>query len=70
MESDVLERLQSFSLLSKETQGVKLAKDDVSGGMEEAQQSIIGKIYGEKKANLVRIRSTIMKLWLIEGCAR
>lgn len=48
MEFDVLERLQSFSLLSKETQGVKLAKDDVSGGMEKAQQSIIGKIYGKK----------------------
>lgn len=63
MESDVLERLKTFSLSVKETNGVELDEEDVSVGIEEASRSIIGKIYGDKKANLVGVRSTIMKLW-------
>lgn len=70
MEFEVVERLKSFSLSTKETQGVELVEKDVSVGMEEAQRSIIGKIYGEKRAHFVGIRSMLMKLWAHKGLCK
>lgn len=70
MESDVLERLKSFSLSIKETNRVELNEEDVSVGMEEAGKSIIGKIYGEKRANLVGVQSTMMKLLAHRGLCK
>lgn len=70
MESDVVERLKSFSLSSKETNSVELVETDLSVEMEEAQRSIIGRIYREKKANVVGIRSTVMKLWDHRGLCK
>lgn len=48
MEFDILERLKTFSLSTKETNWVELNEEDVSVRMEEAGRIIIGKIYGEK----------------------
>lgn len=70
MEFDVLERWKTFSLSTKETNWVKLNEEDVSVRMEEAGRIIIVMIYGEKMANLVGVRSTMMNFGLIEGCAR
>lgn len=56
-----MERLKTFSTSVKETNGVELDEEDVSVRMEEASRSIIGKIYGDKRANLVGVRSTMMK---------
>lgn len=35
--------------------------------MEEAGRSLIGKVFGDKKANLVEVRGTMMKLWGARG---
>lgn len=70
MESEVLARLQSFTLLSEENIGVELLEKDVELGMEEAGRSLIGKILGDKKANIVGVRSTMMKLWGSRGLCK
>lgn len=49
---------------------MELQDGDVSLGMEEAGRSLIGKVFGEKKANLVGVRSTMMKLWGSRGLCK
>lgn len=63
MESEMLARFKSFSLSTKETLGVELVEEDISIGMEEAWRSLIGKVFGEKRANFVGLRSAMMKFW-------
>lgn len=70
MESDVLERLKSFSLSSREADGVEILEEDVSIGLEEGQRSLIGKIFGEKKANFVGVKGAMTKLWQSKGLCR
>lgn len=67
MESDVLERLKLFLLSRSELRKVELDDEDVCLGLEEARRSLIGKVFREKKANLVGVRSTMMKLWQHRG---
>lgn len=67
MESKLLARLQFFNLLSKEEIRVELLEDDVCMGMEEAGRSLIRKVFRDKKANNVGVRSTMMKLWDCRG---
>lgn len=70
MDSEVLARLQSFTLLSDEQVEVELLEHDVELGMEEAGRSLIGKVFGDKKANIVGISSTMMKLWGRNGLCK
>lgn len=70
MESEVLSRLQSFSLSSKETEGVEILECDVSIGLEEGHRSLIGKLFGDKKANFVGIKGAMMKLWQSKGLCK
>lgn len=58
----MLARLQSFSLSSRETKGVELLAEDVSIGMDEAEKSLVGKVFSEKKANFVGMRNAMMKI--------
>lgn len=67
MDSEILARFQAFELSSKEQDGVDLREGDVYLGMEEAKRSLIGKVFGDKKANLVGIRGTMLKLWGARG---
>lgn len=67
MESEVLTRFQAFSLSVVEKQGVVLIEDDVKVGLKEAERSLIGRVFGEKKANLVGVKSTMMKIWQHRG---
>lgn len=66
MESDVLARFRSFSLSTKETQGVELGENDVTVGMNEAGRSLIGKVL----TNFVGMRSAMMKLWHHRGLCK
>lgn len=67
MELDVRTRLQSFSLSSEETRGVEMLEEDVCIGLEEGQSSLIGKIFGDKKANFVEVKGLMMKLCQSKG---
>lgn len=60
MEFEVLARFKSFSLSTKETLGVELVEEDISIGMEKARRSLIGKVFGEKRANFVGLKSAMM----------
>lgn len=48
-------------------QGVELIEEDVRVGLRKAERGLIGRIFGEKKANLVVVRSTMMKIWQHRG---
>lgn len=64
-------RLQSFSLSAKEKTGVELAEEDVFVDLNQAERSLIGKIFGDKRANLVvGVRNTMMKLWHNRGLCK
>lgn len=62
-----MEQLASFSLSHIESIGVELATEDVTIGLEEGNRSLIGKVFGEKKANLVGVKSSLMKIWQHRG---
>lgn len=64
MESEVLARFTSFSLSTAEGKGVELNEEDVSLGIEE------GKVFGEKKANFVGVKSTMFKIWNHKGLCK
>lgn len=51
MDREVLSRLQNFSLSESEIKRVELRDEDVSIGLEEGRRSLIGRIFGEKRAN-------------------
>lgn len=70
MESDVLERLRSFSLSSRETKEVEILEEDVGIGLEEGQRSLIGKFFCEKRANFIGMKRAMMKLWQYKGPCR
>lgn len=36
---------------------------DICIGIEKGRRSLIGKVFEQKRFNLVRVRSTMMKLW-------
>lgn len=59
----MLSRFKTFSLSSLETEGVEFGDTDVNVGIEEGKRSLIGKIFGEKKANFLDVKSTVTKLW-------
>lgn len=63
MDPDVLSRLKNFSLSAVETEGVELGEVEVCVGIEKGQRSLIGRIFGEKKANFIGVRNTVTKLW-------
>lgn len=70
MEVDVLDRLKKFSLSQIECQGLELEGVDVQVGIEEGNRSLIGRVFGEKKANFMGVKSTMLKLWQHRGLIR
>lgn len=67
MKPEVLEMLKSFSLLSMETQVVEIPEEDVYIGMEEAQRSLIGKVFVERRTNFLGVKGAMMKIWQYKG---
>lgn len=70
MEADVMAKFQSFSLSAQEKLGVELVTEEICVGLDEAERSLIGKIFGDKRANLVGVRNTMMKLWQHRGLCK
>ncbi|CAA0823393.1 Unknown protein [Striga hermonthica] len=63
MDSDLIAKLQKFDISAKEESGVTLSEDDIVVGIQECSRSLIGKIYGEKKANLMGLKDTLRSIW-------
>lgn len=70
MDPDMLSRLKNFSLSSVKTKGVELGEAEVYVGIEKGQRSLIGRIFGEKKANFIGVRNTVTKLWQHKGLCK
>lgn len=70
MESKVLERFKSFSLSKDETKGVDLEEDDVKIRVEEGLRRLIGRVFGDKKANFLGLKNVFMKLWQHKGLCK
>lgn len=66
----MLARFKSFSLSTKETLEVELVEEDISIGMDEARRSLIGKVFGEKRANLMGQKSAMIKFWYNKGLCK
>lgn len=60
MESEVLERLKTFSLSRDETTGVDLEEADVKTRMEEGNRSLLGIVFGDKRANFLGLKTAFM----------
>ncbi|CAA0825976.1 Unknown protein [Striga hermonthica] len=63
MAEDLSEKLRKFKLSDKEKNGLSIAEEDVAHGFQECQLSLIGKIYGEKKANINGLKTTLHNIW-------
>lgn len=63
----MLERFNLFTLSNDETQGVELQEEDIKLRAEEGARSLIGRIFGDKKANFLGLKNAFMKLWQHKG---
>lgn len=70
MDPEVLARFNSFSLSAKESDGMELSEVDVGIGLEEGNRSLLGKIFGENRANFLGVKNTMMKLWQNKGLCK
>lgn len=70
MDVEVLAKLQNFSLTASESNRVELLEKDVGIGIEEGHRSLIGKVFGEKRANFLGVKNTMMKLWQHKGLCK
>lgn len=62
METDLTDKMAAFSLTQIEDLGVKLDTTNVTIGYEEGSRSLIGKVFGDKKANFLGVKNSLMKL--------
>lgn len=70
METDLTDKLAAFSLSKLEDLAVKLDTTDVSIGYKEGSRSLIGKVFGDKRANFLGVKNSLMKLWHHRGLKR
>ncbi|CAA0806409.1 Unknown protein [Striga hermonthica] len=63
MEPDLATKLQKVVLSEKEKGGVQLKEDDVNSSLDDCRLSLIGKVYGEKRANLNGLKATVGAIW-------
>lgn len=67
MEKEILQRFQQFRLQEIEEDRLLVAEEDVQGSQEEWLRSLVGKIYGDKKANFTGVRKVFSSLWMDSG---
>lgn len=70
MDLELVEKLKSFSLSSVETGRIQLGEGDVKIGVEEGSRSLLGKVYGDKCANFIGVKSSLLKLWQHRGLCK
>lgn len=63
MENDIVNRLQSFNLLEEGAKGFQLEPSDIQISHEECKRSLVGKVFGDKKANFTGLKNTLNGIW-------
>ena len=56
--------MRRFTLSNSERQGVWLEEEEFTKGVEECSLSLMGKVWGEKKANTNGVKSFAENMWL------
>ena len=64
MAEELEEVMRKFDLSEKEEAGIQIAGDDIFQGVAECKMSIIGKVIGEKVANITGIKSFTSNIWI------
>ncbi|CAA0817405.1 Unknown protein [Striga hermonthica] len=67
MAEDLTDKLRKFKLSEKEEKGLEISNVDIEEGMKECQLSLLGKIYGEKKANYNGLKATLNNIWVTKN---
>lgn len=67
MELEILERLNRFQLGETEEGGFQLDSADVATSIEESSRSLIGKVFGDKRANFTGLKNMLGALWVGSG---
>ena len=55
--------LRRFNLSEEERDGVRLEKEEVAKGVLECNMSLIGRVWGDKQANIGGLRSFVNNMW-------
>lgn len=55
--------LRRFNLSEEERDGVRLEKEEVAKGVLECNMSLIGRVWGDKQANIGGLRSFVNSMW-------
>ncbi|XP_027178169.1 uncharacterized protein LOC113777336 [Coffea eugenioides] len=63
MAEEITEILQKFALSTKELGGTELELGDVSPSVKECEESLVGKIKGEKVINFVGVKNFVTLAW-------
>lgn len=63
MTEELADIIQKFALSEKELGGTTLDLEDADTGVQECQQSLVGKIVGEKIANFVGVKNFVSLAW-------
>ncbi|CAA0809678.1 Unknown protein [Striga hermonthica] len=67
MGDELSEKLKKFRLSEKEVNGLEISEDDFEVDLRDCKLSLIGKIYGEKKANFGGLKTTLSNIWSTEA---
>ncbi|XP_027177973.1 uncharacterized protein LOC113777128 [Coffea eugenioides] len=63
MAENLTKAFQRFDLSNKEMEGIDLETDDVLAGIEECKLTLVGRIMGEKVANLTGVKNYTSHVW-------
>ncbi|CAA0834243.1 Unknown protein [Striga hermonthica] len=63
MAQDLEEKFLKFGLSEKEEEGLEIADADVAPTVSECKLSLLGKVYGDKKANFYGLKTTLGSIW-------
>lgn len=63
MEEDLTRAFRKFDLSKSELEGVDLSSDDISEGIQDCRQSLVGRLIGEKVAHFTGIKNFTNHAW-------
>ena len=64
MAEELEEVMRKFVLSDREVGGIQIEGEDVFQSLEECNRNIIGKVFGDKVANIAGIRSFASNMWI------
>lgn len=59
--------MQAFNLKDKEAMGFQIESSDIKNSKEKCSRSLLGKLHGDKIANLTGLRNALTSIWTAVG---